>query len=74
VGLVSLIIMGGAAIAQIIFGQLLDMNWDGVVVLGQKIYSVAAYHQAMLMFPVTMGIGLIAALCVKETYCKKKES
>lgn len=74
VGLVSLIIMGGAAVAQIAFGKLLDLNWGGIIIAGQKIYSADAYHQAMLMFPVSMGIGLLAALCIKETYCKKRES
>ncbi len=71
VGLASLIIIGGAAIAQIVFGQLLDWSWDGLMVEGQRVYSVLAYYHAMLMFPITMGIGLLAAICVKETYCKK---
>lgn len=74
VGLVSLIVIGGAAIAQIVFGQLLDLNWDGLMNAGQKIYSVSAYHHAMIMFPVVMGIGLLAALFIKETYCKKLSS
>jgi sugar phosphate permease len=73
VGLVSLIVIGGAAIAQIAFGKLLDLNWDGAIAAGQKIYSVSAYHNAMIMFPVVMGIGLLASLCIKETYCKKRE-
>ncbi len=73
VGLVSLIVIGGAAIAQIVFGKLLDLNWDGMITAGQKIYSVTAYHNAMIMFPVVMGIGLLAALFIKETYCKKRE-
>ncbi len=72
IGLVSLIIMGGAAIAQILFGKLLDLNWDGLMSAGQKVYSVSAYHNAMLMFPIAMGIGLLAALSIKETYCKKR--
>lgn len=72
VGFVSLIIMGGAAIAQIVFGKLLDLSWDGLIVEGQRIYAVSAYHYAMLMFPITMGIGLLAALLIKETYCKKR--
>ena len=73
VGLVSLIVIGGAAIAQIVFGKLLDLNWDGMMAAGQKIYSVSAYHNSMIMFPVVMGIGLLAAVCIKETYCKKRK-
>lgn len=74
VGLVSFIIMGGAAIAQVLFGKLLDLNWDGLMIAGQRAYSVAVYHKAMLMFPASMGIGLLAALLIKETYCKKRET
>lgn len=69
-GFVSLLIMGGAAVAQVLFGKLLDMNWDGVIVNSERIYSISAYNKAMWMFPIAMGIGLLASLLMKETYCK----
>lgn len=74
VGFVSFIIMGGAAIAQVVFGQLLDNGWEGMMQEGQRIYSVGAYHHAMLMFPVVMAVGLLASLLIKETYCTRKET
>jgi MFS family permease len=73
VGLVSLIIIGGAALAQIAFGQLLDCNWDGLMENGQRIYSAIAYQHAMLMFPIAMFIGLLSSFALKETHCKKTQ-
>jgi len=74
VSIVSFIIMGGAALAQILFGKLLDLSWNGLLGEdGQRIYSSLDYQHAMWMFPVAIGIGLLAALLLKETYCRKKE-
>lgn len=71
VGLASFIIIGGAAAAQVIFGKLLDMGWDGALANGERVYSAATYNHAMLMFPITMFVGLVAAWFLKETYCKR---
>ncbi len=56
----SCLIMAGAAVTQVIFGKLLDWHWVGTVMHGQRWYSVSDYQFAMLLFPVTALIALIA--------------
>ena len=65
-GLVSTIIISGAAIAQIVFGKLLDLGWEGLATNGQRIYSINAYNQAMLIFPAAIGIGLLLSFFIRE--------
>lgn len=65
-GLASLIIMGGAGVAQVLFGELLDWHWQGLVSQGQPVYTVADYQFAMWLFPAVFLIGLIAIYKAKE--------
>ena len=51
----SIIIMGGGAIGQIVFGQLL-YGYD--------------FQRALWLFPATLLIAFVALLLIKETYCK----
>jgi sugar phosphate permease len=71
-GLASVIIMGGAGLAQVLFGQLLDWHWLGTYVDGQRMYAAEDYHFAMMMFPIAFIIGLIAAMFSKETNCRPR--
>ena len=72
-GLASLLIMGGAAAGQLLFGHLLDYHWSGSVMEGAvRVYSAQNYQFAMKMFPVACIIGLIAILLARETYCHKQ--
>ena len=71
--LASIIIMGGAGIAQILFGELLDRHWQGGLIEGHRYYSSGDFHFAMLLFPISFVIALVAALLSKETYCKRSE-
>lgn len=72
-GLASVLIMGGAGIAQMLFGILLDKHWNGLVVEGVRIYSASNYQFAMKMFPVALIIGLLAVFLARETKCRKLE-
>ncbi|NNM58543.1 MAG: MFS transporter [Legionellales bacterium] len=69
-GLASMLIMGGAGIAQQVFGHVIDFFWDKKVVNGVPLYSPAAYHVAMLIFLVTLVAGLFCALSIRETNCQ----
>lgn len=69
-GLASTIIMGGAGLAQQVFGYIIDHFWDKTLVDGVPQYSASAYHAAMLIFPLTMILGLICAFFIKETHCQ----
>jgi MFS family permease len=69
-GIASVVIMGGAAIAQLSFGWLLDKNWNGVLVHGKPVYTGADFNAALIMIPCAFVIGLIAILFARETFCK----
>lgn len=72
-GLASVLIMGGAGIAQMLFGFLLDKHWDGLIVNSIRIYSASNYQFAMKMFPIALIIGLFAIVLARETQCRKLE-
>jgi MFS family permease len=71
-GLASVIIMGGAGVGQVLFGKLLDWQWDGLMNAGQRVYSALDYHTAMMMFPTAFILGLIALLFANETLTEDK--
>ena len=58
------------ALFQPFVGWLLDLNWDGQVVAGARVYSVAAYDSALLTFVVLGVIALVAIAFVRETHCR----
>ncbi|MBE0532128.1 MAG: MFS transporter [Rhodospirillales bacterium] len=72
-GLVNLLNMGIAALFQPLLGWLLDLNWDGRLIEGARIYSVATFRTAFLSMVVLGGIGIVAALLVRETHCRPLE-
>ena len=60
----------GAAIAQPLFGWVLDSGWDGKIVNGINLYSWQNYQSAMLLMFSFAVIAVIAAFRIKETECK----
>ena len=69
-GLASLLIMAGPAIAQPLFGWLMDYNWQGVMEQGIRVYSNHDFFVAMSILPISFIIGLLLSFFVKETYCQ----
>ena len=51
-------------------GKILDLYWDGKLVEGARIFSVATYQKALLFLPIYLLISLIFLLFIKETNCK----
>lgn len=66
-GIASVIIMSGGGVAQVLFGKIMQ-NTTGNVAMQ---YSVDSFKQAMLIFPITALIAIIATLFIRETYCKQ---
>jgi len=60
----------GAAIAQPLFGWILDVGWDGKIVNGINLYSWQNYQNAMLLMFAFAVIAVIAAVRIKETHCE----
>lgn len=51
-------------------GKFLDLQWDGTLIEGVRLFSVTAYRTAFLTLPIYLMISLITLLKIKETYCK----
>lgn len=73
-GLASVLIMGGGAVFQPLFGWLMDLHWNGTTVNGVHIYSPENYFAGMKIFPIAFLIGLLASILVRETYCQPYKS
>ena len=67
----SLLIMGGAAIGQNLFGMILDHIGHSTVVNGIHIYPNSSLDEAMLLFPISLCIALLAACFLRETHCRE---
>ncbi|MFI4963021.1 MAG: MFS transporter [Legionellales bacterium] len=66
-GFASVLIMGGGGVGQVLFGWL--MTYHAGVENAQ--YTLADFQYAMWMFPIAAVAALIAALLIRETYCKR---
>ncbi|MEN9916590.1 MAG: transporter superfamily [Pseudomonadota bacterium] len=68
--LASILIMGGGAVFQPLFGWLIDLHWDQTLLQGVPYYSVSNYHYGMAILPIAFLVSLIVACCLRETYCQ----
>ena len=57
---------------QPLSGWLLDLGWDGRMEDGVRIFSEKAYVDAFVIFPIAIGIALITAILLRETYCRQQ--
>jgi predicted MFS family arabinose efflux permease len=71
-GFINTAVVGSGALFQPLIGFLLDMNWDGTVLAGARIYSADAYQAAFAVLPVGCAIGALAALLGRETYARRQ--
>ena len=60
----------GAAIMQPAFGWAMDLTWDGTLADGVRVYALADYRNGLWLSAGFAGVGLIAALFVRETRCR----
>jgi MFS family permease len=65
-GIASVVIMGGAGVAQVLFGWLMSYHAHSTTQ-----YTVGDFQFALWMFPVAAVAGLLAVLMTRETYCKR---
>jgi len=68
--LASILIMGGGAVFQPLFGYLIDLHWDGTVTQGIAIYSYGNYLYGLAIMPMAFVVSVIAACLLRETYCQ----
>jgi len=58
--------MAGGGFGQVLFGLLIRQH-AGASMLS---YSAADFQWAMWMFPIAVGVALLAVMGTYETYCK----
>ncbi len=73
-GLVNLASIGFGALLQPSVGWLLDRQWEGAASDGARLFDQAAYVVAFLPFPAAAAASLLAALGLRETYCRVRSA
>jgi len=66
-GLVNTGALLGAAVAQPLFGYILDLGWEGEMVEGARLYPLGAFQQGFLLCCVFAALSFLGALLIKET-------
>jgi len=69
-GLVNLSMFLSTAVLQMVFGNVLDLGWQGVVLEGVRIYPLAAFQSGFILLCIGALAYLIGALLLKETRCR----
>ena len=72
-GLMNMCIVGSGAVMQPLIGWLLDLNWDGRLVDGARVYSEAAYATAFTSLLAVNGAALLGSLVLRETNCRQTD-
>ncbi|MBB4267684.1 MFS transporter [Roseospira visakhapatnamensis] len=67
-GVVNMLAMSSGAIFQPLLGWLLDQGWDGVMEAGRRVYSAAAFQDAVWVLVLMQGVAVTAALLTRETH------
>lgn len=68
-GLASILIMGGGAVFQPLFGWLMELHWDQTLNHGIAVYSPSNYLYGLSIMPIAFVVSIIAACLLRETYC-----
>ena len=63
-GFINTAMVGSGALAQPAIGYLLDLNWDGNLQAGVRVYNLDTFATALVILPLCAAVGLIAALFV----------
>lgn len=69
-GFVNMVAVVSGAIFQPLVGWLLDLQWDGTLVAGARIYAVDDYRAAFLVLPVIYVAVLFVIWRIRETWCR----
>jgi sugar phosphate permease len=67
-GLVNIGGFASAAVAQPVFGYILDQGWVGDMMEGARVYPLQAFQQGLWLCCALTVLGLLGALLVKETH------
>lgn len=71
-GFVNMMTVAAGAILQPVIGILLDLQWEGAMRNGVRIYSRAMYETAFVSIAAYSALGVVAILFVRETFCRQR--
>ncbi len=69
-GFINMTLITVGAVFQPLIGWLLDLNWDGHMEAGARLYSVAAYQMAFLTLIVSGSAAVLVLAVISETHCE----
>ena len=69
-GLVNMGGFAGAAIAQPIFGYLLDRSWQGEMMDYAPVFTLNAFQHGLFLCCALAAVGVLASVLMKETHCQ----
>lgn len=72
-GLMNTVVVASGAILQPLIGWILDLNWDGGMMDGARVYGAGAYTVAFTALIGTNVIGLLCLFRLHETWCRTVE-
>jgi MFS family permease len=67
IGMVNALVTGAGALFQPTVGWLLDSGWDGLLVDGARVYTVAAYNSAFGVLVAGCIVGILCAIVMRES-------
>jgi len=65
-GLTNTFVVSSGGLFQPLIGYLLDLQWDGRLAAGARVYALDAYHHALAVLPLVLAIGCAAALVARD--------
>jgi MFS family permease len=70
-GLTNMAVVLGGALFQPVIGELLDINWQGMLEHGVRTYDLHSYHIAFIALPICYLLAFVtSAFFIRETHCK----
>jgi len=70
-GVINMGIMLGATVLQPAVGWMLDRGWEGALLEGVRIYSLAAYRAGFGLMLGWILVALVLLLFTRETFCRQ---
>jgi len=72
-GAINMGVMLGPTLLQPAVGWMLDRNWNGHLVDGMRVYSIAAYHAGFTLMIVWAILSFVLLFFTRETYCRQRK-
>lgn len=72
VSVASLCIMSSGVIVLPLFGWLLELHWNNMMVNGEPFYSKHDFNTAMWIMPISFIVAIFISLLIKETNCESQ--